>query len=135
MNVLCHNNKGITLIEMMIVVAILAIVSAIAVPAYTGYITTSRTGECANEVAAIRLAEEEFILNNNVYIAGTLDGTTADVLLQDNLVGLYTASATAAGPNTNCTYAVVLAGGGYTITATGVNNLAGEGVVVNINGP
>ena len=62
-----HNttNRGFTLIELMIVVAILAIISAIAIPAYTGYIKTAKLTEAQNNLAALRLAEEEFFLENN----------------------------------------------------------------------
>jgi len=124
----------------MVVVAIISIISAVAVPAFLGSIEDSKVAECHNEVGAIRLAEEEFFITNNVYIAGTLDGTAADLSLQVNLAGTYRPSNTATGANTACRYTVVLGGAAgpgpsYTITATGVNALAARGVVVNVIGP
>ncbi|MGM0680275.1 MAG: type IV pilin protein [Pseudomonadota bacterium] len=64
---------GFTLIELMIVVAILAIVTSIAIPAYNGYIATARNTEAHNNMAALRLAEEEYYLENNTYVAGEYD--------------------------------------------------------------
>ena len=126
--------SGLTLIELMVTVAILAIIAAIAIPAYTGYILSSKRTECLNEIAAIKLAEEEYFLANNTYFQG--NGWAA---LQANSNGLYSASCHAQGncPDgqpTNCTYTVGTGSTAnittsYSITATGVNDLAGEGVI------
>lgn len=62
--------SGFTLVEIMIALAIVAILSAIAIPAYNGYITTARMSEAHNNLAAIRLAQEEFFLENNRYFTG-----------------------------------------------------------------
>lgn len=62
--------KGFTLIELMITVAILGVVASIAIPAYTGYIKTAKMSEAQNNLAALRLAEEEFYLENNEYFLG-----------------------------------------------------------------
>jgi len=59
--------QGFTLIELMIAVAIIAILAGIAIPAYNGYITSARITECANEVTAISLAQKQFFLENNRY--------------------------------------------------------------------
>ncbi len=62
-----YKTAGFTLMELMIVVAIIGILGTIAVPAYNGYITSARISECANEVAAISLAQKQFLLENNRY--------------------------------------------------------------------
>lgn len=58
-------NQGFTLIELMVALAVIAILAAIAIPAYNGYITTARVEQCALEVAAITLAQKQFFLENN----------------------------------------------------------------------
>lgn len=47
-----HANRGFTLIELMIVVAIIAILAAIALPAYESYRIRSREGACQAEMKA-----------------------------------------------------------------------------------
>ena len=119
-----QQQKGITLIELMIVVAVLAIISAIAIPAYRGYIKTSYRAECQNEVAAIKLAEEEFFLENGSYFSGSSASTlkTASGTIYDP---------TASGLNGNCDYSATVTANSYTITASGKSGgkLDGEGTI------
>ena len=62
--------SGFTLAELMIVVAILSILTAIAIPLYTNYIETSRNTEAFNDMNSLRLAEEEYFLEHNSYVPG-----------------------------------------------------------------
>ena len=68
-----RRTKGFTLIELMIVVAIIAILAAIAVPAYNGYIRESRLGVAHTNADSIRLFLEDFQLDNGTYKAGGLN--------------------------------------------------------------
>jgi len=59
--------KGFTLVEMMIVVAILAIITAIAFPLYSQYIETGEEGVLVNNLMSIEIFQEDFRLRNGVY--------------------------------------------------------------------
>jgi len=60
--------KGFTLIELMIVVAIIGILAAIAIPAYQDYTVRAKVSEAINFAAAAKSAVSESIISN----AGTL---------------------------------------------------------------
>ena len=52
--------QGFTLIELMIVIAILGILIAIALPAYQDYSVRTKNSECLNVAAAAKLAVADF---------------------------------------------------------------------------
>ncbi|MDH5182070.1 MAG: prepilin-type N-terminal cleavage/methylation domain-containing protein [Gammaproteobacteria bacterium] len=134
--------KGLSLIELMVTLTIIAILSGVGVPIYSSYVQEGRITECRNEVGAIKVAEEEFALNNNRYIDGFIVAGGSMTLVDPGaLQGLYIPSSrvTTVGV-TNCTYQVQAGACGniancFRITATGVNALNGKGVVVNVTGP
>jgi prepilin-type N-terminal cleavage/methylation domain-containing protein len=100
---------GFTLVELMIVVGILAVISAVALPFYTDYIETSQQAALINNISTIETFQEDFRLRNGAYQPGVFNaGSDAD------LVALGWAPQSDDGT----TYTIVLAGGSYRVTAT-----------------
>lgn len=64
-----REEKGFSLVELMIVVAIMAILAAIAIPSFMRFQLKAKTGEATNNLAAIRTCEVTYETENDVYLA------------------------------------------------------------------
>lgn len=69
MKMMKRTQQGFTLIELMIVVAIIGILAAVALPAYQDYTTRSKITEVMLQVDACKNAVSEFIQSNNAFPA------------------------------------------------------------------
>jgi type IV pilus assembly protein PilE len=69
--------KGFTLIEMMITVAIVAILAAVAVPAYSQYVMRSKISEAVANLSDMRVKMEQHFLDNRTYATACAPGTLA----------------------------------------------------------
>lgn len=69
--------SGFSLIELMIVVAVVAILSAIALPAYQDYVTRGKITEATSNLADMRVKLEQFFQDNRTYIGACVAGTAA----------------------------------------------------------
>ena len=65
--------SGFTLIELMITVAILAIVAAVAIPAYTSYVDRGKRAEARTALLDIAARQERYYSNNRQYAANLND--------------------------------------------------------------
>ncbi|MEO8525039.1 MAG: type IV pilin protein [Caldimonas sp.] len=104
-----RRSSGFTLIEVMVTVAIVAILSAIAIPSYTEYVLRARITEAVSLLSDMRNKMEQYFQDNRTWAPPGLTtppcqpGTVAPVPVADNFI--FTCSNLSA--NT------------YTVTATG----------------
>lgn len=111
---------GFTLIEVMIVVAVVAILSAIALPAYTTYITRGRIPDATSALSSLQVKMEQYFQDNKTY----------------NASGSTTACGVSSMPATKffnyaCATTSTTA---YTITATGFGAMTGFTYTIDQNG-
>lgn len=133
------NNKGFTLIELIITVAIIGILSMIAVPAYIGQQKNAQRTEAYSNLQNLRLLEEQYFAENGRYAPNpdatwTYKGTLAlDNGIEDVLTGFKPGAEASLG----FTYSLTSSGTGtaFTATATGKagKRIAGEVYTIDNN--
>jgi type IV pilus assembly protein PilE len=96
---------GFTLIELMIVVAIIGILAAIAYPSYRDYVIKSQRSDAHEALTRIEMAQEKWRANNTAY-TGTLSDLDVSATSAEGYWSLALSGATATG---------------YTATATRIN--------------
>ncbi|WP_072823882.1 pilin [Modicisalibacter ilicicola] len=77
---------GFTLIELMIVVAIIGVLAAIAIPQYQNYVAKSQVSRVMSETGQLRTAVETCILEGRLAAADCDTGATDSNLLDGNAV-------------------------------------------------
>jgi type IV pilus assembly protein PilE len=77
--------RGVTLVELMVVVAVIGTLAAIAVPTYRRYLIRSQRSEAKIALMQLQTAQEKFYLQNNAYtnnITNATNGTPPGLGLQ-----------------------------------------------------
>lgn len=103
--------NGFTLIELMIVVAIVAILASVAVPAYTDYVRRGKLTQALGGLASMQVKMEQYYQDNRSYTGACAAGTVAPLPAN----------------TTEFTYSCTIPSGGqsYTATVTGGAGMAG----------
>ena len=112
-----RNTLGYTLIELMVVVAIVGILASIAIPAYTEHVNKSRRIDGQTALIGLAQAMEGYYTENSTYV-GAAVGATGIFPSQaplDNDGKLYNLEITAQTAT------------GFTVQATPINGQVGDG--------
>jgi prepilin-type N-terminal cleavage/methylation domain-containing protein len=101
--------QGFTLVELMIVVAVLAVIAAIALPAYNGYVQMSREAVLVTNISTIEVFQEDQRLRTGAYLTNAADAAAIEAAID------WVPEGDAPGT----TYSIAPGpGGSYQVTAT-----------------
>ena len=115
-----RKQRGFTLIELMITVAIVGILVAVAMPAYKNYVIRGKLVAGTNALASMRASMEQYYQDNRTYM------TVSSPSIVTPCVSAAVSSSTSISFNVNC-YAASDAPSAtsYTLRATGTGTVAG----------
>lgn len=107
-----QRNKGFTLIELMVTVAIVAVLTAIAYPSYRNYVIRGQLVNGTDGLSAVSANMERYFQDNRTYLAA--NGFSPPCLPPGSVYGTFTVSCP-----------TVLTATTYTLQALGSGNTAG----------
>lgn len=114
-------NRGFTLIELLIAVAVIGLLTAIAIPQYNGYVMRSRISQATSGLSDMAVRMEQYFQDNRTYVGACAAGTVAPLPAN-------TTSFTFTCP------AATLLPGSYEVIATGTGSMAGFTYSIRQNG-
>jgi len=110
-----RTQSGFTLIELMIVVAIIGILASVALPAYSSYTKRAKMSEVILNASTCRIEVTEFVQLNGSPTTAQATGLACN----DN-----------SHPNPNIASIAVAEAGVVTVTSTGIDDVGGAATVV-----
>jgi type IV pilus assembly protein PilE len=115
-----RKQEGFTLIEIMVVVAIVAILAAVALPNYRDYVTRGKLVEATSGLSDARVRMEQYFQDNRAYAGGCVIAPNAPPTGSIQVMQLK-----------YFTLACAQTAAGYTVTATGINEMTGFSYTVD----
>lgn len=111
-----RKSSGFTMVELMIVVAIIAILAAIAIPSYRRYVVRANRTEASKALADLAARQERFYYTNNGFTGTLADLNGTTTMATRHYAFSMVASAASVAPAT------------YTVTATPTGTQASDDV-------
>lgn len=127
-------NRGFTLIEVMMVVAIIGILAAIAYPSYQNQLKKGRRAAAQSFLMEVSSKEQQYLLDARTYALGSTALTDLGLVVPTNVSGFYTITVTPSAPTTPPSFTATAtpistsqqaSDGVLTIDNTGAKTLAG----------
>lgn len=106
--------KGFTLVEVMVVVALIAILASLAIPAYGDYVTRGKIPDATSNLASKRVLMEQYFQDNHTYVG-------APACSNDATTSKNFTFACSVAPTINT----------FTLQATGIGSMAGFSYTVD----
>lgn len=99
--------KGFTLIELMIVIAIIGILAAVGYPAYTNAVKKGNRADGIDSLLSLASRMEEYYMSNDTYVGATVANATSSdglytVAITSATAFAYTLTATPVGTDPEC---------------------------------
>jgi len=110
---------GFTLVEIMIVVAIIGLLAAIAIPNFVRARTTAQTNACINNLRQIDGAVQQYVLENRIAAGGSVTLDNVKDYLKGSIIPICPGGGTYSVNAANVNPACSLAESGHVLPTTG----------------
>jgi type IV pilus assembly protein PilE len=136
MHTLRSRQAGVTLVELMTVVVVIAVLAGIAIPSYRAYLLRANRSDAKASLLQLQAAQEKFYLSNSAYTTKVKDAPPAGLGMTDiTQHGYYQLTVVSDGQSYTATAAPIAgagqsddnACGSFSLTDTGVRTVSAPG--------